>query len=323
MQHAQESLKRQFTSYWIYLVMVEACRHRLFDRLVDGPQTAKQLCTALQWHEPTGTALLDALVEDACLQRQGEGYALADKGWLLTEGHPQSLRQACLLWAQEQWQAWTDLAYTLRTGQSAFERRYGLGFFDYLRQQPDKAENYHLAMAEYAREDYLNLPSLYDFSQYASLADLGGGRGALAAFLAEAYPQLPILLVDLPEVIALGQVARRSNVQPLAANFFEPLPFQVEAIILARVLHDWPDEACLGLLRHCHGALGGRGHLLVIENVQDRVATPLLSLHMQVVCRSYERSQAQYDALLAQAGFRLLDQRVLGGLQTVLRYVRV
>lgn len=323
MQHAQETLKSQFTSYWIYLVMVEACRHRLFDRLVHGPQTASQLCAALDWQEATGTALLDALVEDACLQRQGQGYALADKGWLLTEGHPQSLRQACLLWAQEQWQAWTDLAYTLRTGQSAFERRYGQGFFDYLSQHPDKAENYHRAMHEYAREDYTYLPKVYNFGVYKNLADLGGGRGALSGFLAAAYPQLPVLLVDLPKVIALGQVVQWPNLKPLAANFFEPLPFQVEALILARILHDWPDEACLLILRHCHGALGGRGHLFVIENVQDRVATPLLSLHMQVVCRSYERSRAEYDALLAQAGFAPLDQRPLGNLQTVLRYVRV
>ncbi|HKD05082.1 MAG TPA: methyltransferase [Bryobacteraceae bacterium] len=123
--------------------------------------------------------------------------------------------------------------------------------------------------------------------------------------------------MDLPPVCALADEAiaaaglnDRFRSQP--ADLFEgPYPGGADTISLSWVLHNWNNEHCRQILRHCHAALPAGGMVLITESVLEpdgtgtRFAT-LMSLHMLVLCEpgARERTEAEYAELLDASGFR-------------------
>jgi hypothetical protein len=76
------------------------------------------------------------------------------------------------------------------------------------------------------------------------------------------------------------------------------------------VIHDWDDGQARVILENCRRAMGRRGRLLVVERgvANDyREALPMLyvDLRMMVNLGGLQRTEAEYQALFAAAGFRL------------------
>jgi SAM-dependent methyltransferase len=237
---------------------------------------------------------------------------------LLTEGHHGSLKNACLLWGEEHLDAWRHLPESLRSGQPAFDLTFDESFFQYLSRHPKVLENYQLAMAEYARDDYAALPDAVDFSQYKQVADVGGGTGILVRMLAKKWRATEFILFEKPAVLAKMQPESLANLRAIGGDFFQPLPFRADAVILARVLHDWPDEQASLILHHCQRSLPPKGRLYLLEILHDEIPTPALNLHMALLCGSKERTGAEYRQLLSSAGFSLVKTRPLNRLQSIL-----
>lgn len=91
-------------------------------------------------------------------------------------------------------------------------------------------------------------------------------------------------------------------------NFFDRVPDGADVLILKSIIHDWDDEHALAILRNCHTALGERTRLLLIERIlparaADDPGTILVDLQMLALTGGRERSEAEYRALLAAAGF--------------------
>ena len=90
------------------------------------------------------------------------------------------------------------------------------------------------------------------------------------------------------------------------------LPPAGDLLLLKSVLHNWDDERASAILRHCRSALAVSGRLLIAERIvasPDGAAAPeaaLFDINMLVVTGGQERSAAQYRALLARCGFRLV-----------------
>ena len=96
-----------------------------------------------------------------------------------------------------------------------------------------------------------------------------------------------------------------------------------EAVILARVLHDWPDPDALRILRRARESMHTNDTLYVLEMVKDELtgSGSLLDLHMLVMTRGAERTEAQFRELLSQSGFRMLDVVPTESVSSVIRAV--
>jgi hypothetical protein len=76
------------------------------------------------------------------------------------------------------------------------------------------------------------------------------------------------------------------------------------------VLHDWDDERCVEILRHCARAMPVDADLLVVERVLPADGSPSLAtawdLHMMCNVGGRERTADHYARLLAEAGLTLV-----------------
>lgn len=311
------TLKSEFTNYWSYLVLYAACTNNIFDMIESGCCMESVLAQNCHVHQQILHELLQSLVTCRCLKQRDDEYVLTSRGRLLTENHPQSLKYACMNWGAEHLTAWQNLEYTLKTGKPAFDHIYGMPFFEYISQSESKLMCYHRAMYEYAIRDYANLSTIIDWAPYHTIMDVGGGYGAIATILQESLPTHRIVLFDLPDVVAFST---NRNVDIIGGDFFSEIPNVADAIILSRVIHDWDDERALIILRNCYEALPKGGALMVIENCKNLLTDNLsfLSLNMQIMCNSHERTCKEYICLCSRSGFVWKQTLKANALQSLL-----
>ena len=290
------------------------------DLLADGPLTTEQLA------ERSGTMpdmlgrLLRALAPSGLLDETGDGqWCLAPLGEWLRPDRPGSLHPLAV-YASEPWMraAWDRLEHGLRTGGVPFQAANGVPFFGYLDGNPEARRVFDSVMATQQTQRLTGLAEAYDWSRFRHVVDVGGGHGVLLFSLLRSCPTLKATVFDLPEVAA---VARRHAVwegladrfAAVAGNFLDDTPPVGDAVILSRVLHDWPDEACARILRNCRAAMAASAELLILERVigdgTGQRADKEADIHMHVVLGGKERTRAEFARLLADAGFAL--ERVL------------
>ncbi len=288
------------------------------------PGTAQEVESRCGLHGGFGARLMRALAELDLVWRDGQDiYRATERGALLTRGHPLSLADAASHWGVEAYEAWVDVASTLQTGKPAFERLHNESFFDWVRFFPSHLRAYQSAMSKYARHDYRSLAEVMDFSVHAHVLDAGGGTGELAFALLRSYPTLKATVMDMPEVVEFASAPAdlQTRCRFVPGDLFRRWPVSSDAVILARVLHDWPDEDALRILRRARQAMPRGGALYVVEMALDEStdAGGLLDLHMMVMTGGAERTERQYSALLAQAGFEMLDVTETHSVSSVMR----
>jgi hypothetical protein len=215
---------------------------------------------------------------------------------------------------------WRDLPAILREGRS---REPDL--FRVVAEDDSRTDGFHSMLAAYAAHDYQGLASAIEVPADSTLVDAGGGTGVVAELLLEAKPRLRVVLLERPEVLARSSVpeALRSGFQAVAGDIFAPWPVSGDAVLLARVLHDWDDQRCGLILRHARVALAPGGLLFVAERLGDpgQFGGSLCDLHLLANTGGAERSLAEYEGLLADAGFELQGWAQLETGPSVLRAV--
>ncbi|XP_072993084.1 trans-resveratrol di-O-methyltransferase-like [Typha latifolia] len=144
------------------------------------------------------------------------------------------------------------------------------------------------------------------FHGVTSLVDVGGGIGAAARAIAEAF-EIRCSVLDLPHVV--GNIAADGVVEFVGGNMFDRIP-PADAVFLKWILHDWDDEECVKILRQCKEAIPVReagGKVIIIDIVVD-LEKPngielLFDLLMMMVCGSFERNEKEWRKIIWEAGF--------------------
>ena len=188
---------------------------------------------------------------------------------------------------------------------------------------PNATAIFGAVMGTAPAEDYAPFARGWDFSNCHTVADLGGGGGALIAAVLYAYPNIRGMLVDRPEFIdnaasRLEKEGLAARCRMVGADLRQGVPAGADVFILKHVLHGYDDQAAIEILRHCRSVLPAQGRLLVIEFVLPDVvdhADPKLEhrlssdLNMLAVTEGKERSAIEWKTLLSSAAFEC--QRII------------
>lgn len=246
-------------------------------------------------------------------------FALTESGALLRTDAPASMRPLALTYGGPFYQAFAHLDHTVRTGQVAFEHLYGAHHFDWFAREPEQAELFDRTMAASARmfEPLGTHPVVAAAGSAArpgTVVDVAGGTGTLLARLLTAQPRLRGLLLEREHVVAAARrtldAAGCADRCDFRVGDFADVPPGGDVYVLSRVLHDWDDDRCREILRHCAAAMPAHADLLVVERVLPEDGTAAAArawdLHMMCNVGGRERTAAQYARLLADAGLALV-----------------
>ena len=220
--------------------------------------------------------------------------------------------RALLLGLGPVWRSWGSLSHAVRTGETAFEHVHGVDFFGFYRQHPEEQALFDQLMAAQTAPVAPAVAGAYDFSRLGTVVDVGGGQGALALGLLEAHPHLRGVVFDQPAVAAgareaIAAAGLSGRCEAVGGDFFATVPGGGNAYLLKFILHDWDDARSIAILRACRRAMPPAGRLLVVEALVPRGNAPSFAksqdVHMLTNLGGRERTEAEYRALYAAAGF--------------------
>lgn len=116
--------------------------------LLDGPLPADELAARTQTDPAALRRLVRALAAQGLFRRSGDVVELTELGATLADDHPGSVRSVALYWMETHYAAYAELVHTVRTGETAAVRHYGMPFFDWIVADPYRAEIQTQAMAK-------------------------------------------------------------------------------------------------------------------------------------------------------------------------------
>lgn len=110
----------------------------------------------------------------------------------------------------------------------------------------------------------------------AVVVDMGGSTGHVAQLIAQAVPDIQVIVEDLPHVVTEAESVRAMDNQELrqhrpvlfkAHDFFTPQTVVADAYLLRWVLHDWPDHYVLKILRQLVPSLRKGARVIINESL--------------------------------------------------------
>jgi predicted O-methyltransferase YrrM len=177
----------------------------------------------------------------------------------------------------------------------------------------DSARRLTLALAGRAKNVAPALAGAVKTSGCRMLLDLGGGTGIYSIALVQKNPQLRAVVFDRPDVLKVAaelvaEYGVQGRVDLVAGNMFvDPLPTDVDLVLLSNILHDWDLPDCQTLISRSTAALRSGGRLLIHDVfLNDALDGPLpialYSAALFTLTEGRAYSAAEYCALMVEAG---------------------
>ncbi|GAA3048667.1 hypothetical protein GCM10020229_70070 [Kitasatospora albolonga] len=309
-------------------------RAGLADQLLDGDRTVAQLAAATGLRADPLARIVRVLAGQGVftLDPATGLVGLGPLGRTLVTGAPESVRGIAVMWMETHYPAFAELWQTAETGGPAADHLFGMPYFAWLAQDPEKVATFTAAMTDFARAIRQDAFSAVELDGARTVVDVGGADGAVLAALARRYPRLRGTVFDLPHVVAAAPLLLRAagvddRITAVGGDFFVEVP---SAGLLRGGLHPARLVRRGGRADPLPGARGGRraarpagaggdGARPVRGPRGGRAAGP----HHARDADGRERSGEEWRVLLEGAGFRLDRIRETGGPMCVIEATRV
>ena len=312
----QQQLNQLICGYWHSQCVYVAAKLGIADLLAHGPQSVDDLAQKTGTHRPSLFRLLRALASlGVFAEESGQRFRLTPAAEPLRRDVPGSQWAMAVMTGEEQYRAWSELFYSVRTGNIGFDKVFGQPVFEFLSQNSEQGAIFDQAMVGVHGRETSAMLDAYDFSSFRSIAYIGGGNGSTLSGILKRHSSIHGTLFDLPSVIeragkGIETAGLANRVHLVAGDFFESIPAGVDAYILRHIIHDWEESKAIRILANVRKALGEKGRVLVVESVIPPGNEPffgkLLDVAMLVVPGGQERTADEYHDLFGKAGLRIM-----------------
>jgi hypothetical protein len=316
---------------------------------VDGPKSIDQLAEKTNSHPDSLYRILRMLssvgifaeVKEEAENNGSRQFKLTPMASLLQSNEKNSIKNLSLLLNIESFKrALDDLLYTVQTGENAFKHANDLNLFEYLQQNQKDAEIFNNAMTSLTSSQVSSISSMYDFSQFNSIVDIGGGQGSLLFTILKNNSKLHGILFDLPYAIESAKnriesdgstldSSIRSRCKLIAGDFFKSIPSgstaTADGYILKNVILNWDDKSATVILKNCLQAMKSivksnqegkqkvNTKLLIIDVIMppegnEAFIGKFLDIQMLVLTQSGKiRTEKEFSKLLNSCGFDITN----------------
>jgi hypothetical protein len=295
---------------------------RLADRIAAGRRTVEALAAETDVDRDALGRLMGHLVAADVLSREESGaYGLTAMGERLRDDHPDGIRR----WIDLEGAigradlCFVQLLHTVRTGEPAYPRQFGRGYWEDLSADPELGASFDALMGSRLAADASAVAAAYPWGSLGHVVDVGGGNGSLLIAILRAHEDLRGTVLDLDgpaararQAVASAGLGHRADVQ--AGSFFDPLPAGAGGYLLSGVLHDWDDDDAARILRRCAEAASGTGKVLVMEHIEDAYTASNTEGDLRMLCyvQGRERTRGQLDELARSVGLQVRSVKPAG-----------
>jgi L-tyrosine C(3)-methyltransferase len=297
------------------------CELRVFQLLSKTPNlTKEELTKSLGLETQPGRCLLFGLASLKLIIKTGDTYhnslvietMFASDKWDMFYDTVQF--EARIVYSGQ-----ADFVQSLRENTNVGLRRipgHGHDLYHRLAENTDLQEIFYKYMSSWSSlANYLLLEHL-DFYDTRKIVDVGGGDATNAIAIAEAYPHVQIMLLDIPESceiarnkIAASQLSDRISVRE-GNMFAQEFPTGHDCFLFIHQLVIWPLDVNTLLLKRAYEALEPGGRVIIFNSMSsDDEAGPVMAALDTVYfcCLPAEGGMIyawkDYEACLRSAGF--------------------
>jgi demethylspheroidene O-methyltransferase len=301
---------------FVYSQILLACvRLRLFDILAEGPLSEKALAAQLGLSADACSRLLDAAIALRLVaRRRGDRYGLG------VLGAPMVGNGAITAMVEHHTMLYADLRDPVALLRGQQQDTALSAYWPYARDSspeaisPERIAAYTTLMSASQPLVTEEIIDAYPLGQHRCLLDVGGGDGTFLAAVGTRYPNLKLILFDLPAVADRGRARFAAEgfgkrASAVGGSFLtDSLPDGADIISLVRVIHDHDDVRALAILRRAHAALPKNGTLLLAEPMSatpgaDAIGDAYFGFYLLAMGRGRARTPKQLGEMMQAAGF--------------------
>jgi len=208
--------------------------------------------------------------------------------------------------------SWSTLLSYTRTGNSAYPQLFGHPFFADLEAHPEIAADFDTLIGPAGHGfPSPNFEITGGWESIRTVADVGGGTGAMLAEILRAHPHIQGILIDQPGTAARSaEIFKSAGVSGRAAavgqSFFDPLPPGADLYLLRGIINDWPDRESETILRNCSTAAHSNGRVVILKSVQPEGTPKDLMIEM-VLLGGKPRTVSEFTILARQSGLEVVS----------------
>lgn len=296
------------------------------DALGESPLAVAELANTVGANADALGRVLRLLSAYGVFAVNGNAFVHTPASRLLRSDHPQSLRAfALMLGLKINWTIFAALEQSVRTGRTATDGIAPGGYWNYFAEHPEDAVIFNAAMVGKTHGQIAGIMNAYQFSDFSTIGDIGGGSGHLLRAVLDAASDANGILFDLPHVIEEDAPLASERLALQAGDFFKDALPGCDLYLLMEVIHDWSDEEAGAILAAIRRAAPPGARLLVIEEMLSGDAGPewskVLDILMLGLLGGRQRTRAEYTALFDAAGFSLEREIPTGAGASILEAV--
>lgn len=311
----EDQIMQWITTKWITKPIHVISELKIADLLLDGPKRVDFLAKETATHAPTLFRILRALASVGVFVETDERvFGLSPlSNCLISDDLRPIVRMFSSEWHDK---VWNGLKQTVRTGESSFEHAFGKPAFEWFEENPVERSILDQGQGSKATGFAKAVMEAYDFSNFKSICDIGGGQGTFLLHLLSVYPNTIGYVADLPgAVVSAEKVISKANIddrcKAIPYDFFKEAPPECDGYFLVNVLHDWDDETCIRILKNITCSMEPDSKLWIVEYVIEPgpgfSVAKLLDLEVLVMNDGRERTIEEYKALLSNVGLSMSE----------------
>ena len=301
-----------------------AARLGIFDLLSDrGEQSVEELAQATNTDTERLYFILRGLAHiEVLAEKPGRVFAPTETSELLVTNKEPSVGHLLMhLIEPAQWDAWKVLPEALEKGVVPFELANDKGVYQYCYDNEWSKDTFIKAMSFLTNSQVDGLLDAYDFGQYETVMDVGGGQGGLIANIVKRYNCKGILF-DLPDVANTAKEYIKSigvdpdRIEIKTGDVFKEIPKGAKAIVMKHFISAWSDADAKKILANCKAALPEDGRLILLQSFvpdldepkteADGIMPGIFAVQINVATPGGGwRTKKQFQELFEQSGFKL------------------
>lgn len=247
-----------------------------------------------------------------------EYVEVTKEGELLTDDHPESLKDYALFCGRESVKGWMELYPAIKQNKSPYELLEDKEMFETLDKSADKFSTFNKMMSSVSKQLELTgvFEKVFSKNDCLEIVDVGGGTGTIIQKALEYYINSKGTIIDLAQarkdaeerLVQCG-LSKRCSFQE--GDFFKPIEKRGDLYILSRVLHDWDEEKAKLILNDVVSAMSSDSRLVVIDEVisqrsdSNALKGYICDIQMWVFCNGRERTYQEFVDLFDKAGLEI------------------